>query len=624
MSKLLTLFLLSAFLLSGAHPPRPGKDLAIFFAIEQYKNWPKLNYPIDEAEAIAADLYDIYGFDTLIIRNPSKRQVLAKLESLLGGSYAADGQLLLFFSGHGDYRENTKLGFFIPADGVANDLYQESYLAYTDLKRRVNGIPCPHILLAIDACYSGTFDDEVVFRDPPSEWKRMGDEGQSQRDNFIKEQLKDKSRLFASSGGKVRTPDRSQFARQFREALASGGGADGILTFNMLAGYLDKAEPKPHTAGFLDHKGGNFLFIGKTGPAQNPPDPESATFQAARQQNTIEAYEYYLKVYPGGRFRTTAQNALALLYDDRAWTIAAQENTRAAYDIYLAAYPAGAHRAEAEAAKKKLAGVTTPTAPIYEQPKNTYMIPIEGGTFQMGDLFGEGDSDETKHTVTVNSFLLAKYELTFKEYDAFCEATKREKPSDAGWGRDTRPAIYISWLDAVEYCNWRSRQEGLTPAYTIDGEKVTCSWSANGYRLPTEAEWEYAARQKGQKVRFGNGKDIADPKEINFNASADYKKSYSVVGEYRQKTVPVGSLNSPNSLGLHDMSGNVREWCWDWKGTYPSGPVSHPKGPDSGSYRVVRGGSWYFYPAYVRAADRYSYSPGSRYDFIGFRLARTF
>lgn len=269
----------------------------------------------------------------------------------------------------------------------------------------------------------------------------------------------------------------------------------------------------------------------------------------------------------------------AFFNKQKNWEQTRQQNGKDVYDMFLSLYP---------------------------------MIPIEGGAFEMGDLFGEGTSDEIKHTMTMNSFLLAKYELTFKEYDVFCEATKREKPSDAGWGRDMRPAIYVSWFDAVEYCNWRSQQEGLTPAYTIDAEKVTCNWSANGYRLPTEAEWEYAARQKGQKVRFGNGKDIADPTEINFYGKENAKEPYSMVGEYRGKTVPAGSLDSPNSLGLHDMSGNVREWCWDWYG------------PDSGSDRVVRGGSWSFNPVGVRAASRYGNSPGNRYNNVGFRLARTF
>jgi formylglycine-generating enzyme len=212
--------------------------------------------------------------------------------------------------------------------------------------------------------------------------------------------------------------------------------------------------------------------------------------------------------------------------------------------------------------------------------------------------------------------------VTFEEYDAFCEATGREKPNDEGWGRGDRPVINVSWYDAVAYCNWLSEQDGFTEVYTIKGKTVTVDWNADGYRLPTEAEWEYAAREGGRKVRFGNGKDIADPEEINFNAHKNYQKSYSIDGKYRKQTVPVGSLNSPNALGLHDMSGNVYEWCWDWYGAYPSTPETDPKGPDSGSYRVPRGGSWYSYPQNVRVAYRNDYAPGFRGNDIGFRLAR--
>ncbi len=251
---------------------------------------------------------------------------------------------------------------------------------------------------------------------------------------------------------------------------------------------------------------------------------------------------------------------------------------------------------------------------------------VIGGTFTIGCTAEQKDCgrDESPTTrVTVSDFYLGKHEVTFDEYDAFCTATGRVKTSDQGWGRGQRPVINVSWNDAVAYCNWRSENEGLTKVYTISGSSVTANWNANGYRLPTEAEWEYAARGGGKAVLFGNGKNIADPREINFNSSSAYKKAYSITGEYRPITVPVGSLNSPNALGLHDMSGNVWEWCWDWKASYPGGERNNYRGPDRGSRRVCRGGSWFSYPQGVRVAVRVNSAPDDHYSVIGFRLARS-
>lgn len=252
------------------------------------------------------------------------------------------------------------------------------------------------------------------------------------------------------------------------------------------------------------------------------------------------------------------------------------------------------------------------------------MVKVPGGWFDMGDTFGEGAYDEQPvHRVYVNDFYMGQYEITFAKYDAFCQATGREKPDDQGWGRATRPVINISWYDAVEYCNWLSKQEGLTPCYSGGG--ISCNFAANGYRLPTEAEWEYAAREGGRKVRFGNGKDIADPAEINFDGRANHKENYSVVGVYLDKTTPVGSF-APNGLGLYDMSSNVWEWCWDWyQGNYyKESSEPKPRGPSRGTRRVVRGGSWNYNPNYARAAVRVNRTPGNRSHYIGFRLVRAF
>jgi len=265
---------------------------------------------------------------------------------------------------------------------------------------------------------------------------------------------------------------------------------------------------------------------------------------------------------------------------------------------------------------------------------------IRGGTYAMGDQFAEGSEDENPvHYVTLSDFYIGKYEVTFDEFDAFCTATGREKPSDSGWGRGRRPAINVEWYDAVEYCNWLSQKQNLTPAYTIDKTRqdpnnlnttdtkkwtVSMNLNAKGYRLPTEAEWEYAAREGGKKVRFGNGKDVVDPSEINFNASASYKKDYSVVGEYRQKTVPVDEI-SANSLGLKHISGNVWEWCSDWYGEKyyaESGGTRNATGSTSGKYRVFRGGSWGNYPDICRVTVRGWSDPDNRYIILGFRVVR--
>ncbi len=273
---------------------------------------------------------------------------------------------------------------------------------------------------------------------------------------------------------------------------------------------------------------------------------------------------------------------------------------------------------------------------LQSKPKHVLNLPahmkfIKGGTFEMGDVFDDNEFDNEKpvHQVTLSDFYMSAYCVTFEEYDKFCVEKGREKPNDQGWGRGNRPVINVDWYFAVEYCNWLSRQHHLTPAYTITGSVknlaesiITPDWSANGYRLPTEAEWEYAAREGGKKVRFGIGQNILRPTEVNFNASASYKKNYSEVGEYREMTLPVNSFQ-PNALGLYNMSGNVWEWCWDWwdSGYYQKSPTLNPKGPDSGSYRVYRGGSWGSNPLRCRVAYRFSYRPVSRYYILGFRLA---
>ena len=231
-------------------------------------------------------------------------------------------------------------------------------------------------------------------------------------------------------------------------------------------------------------------------------------------------------------------------------------------------------------------------------------VRVEGGTFTMGSPAnepGRRDNEGPQRQITVSSFYMGKYEVTQKEY----QEVMGKNPSY--FKGDNLPVEMVTWFDAVEYCNKRSQREGLTPAYTINGTSVTWNRNANGYRLPTEAEWEYACRA-GTTTAYNTGASIS-------NNTGWYDANSS------NTTHPVGQKPA-NAWGLYDMHGNVWEWCWDRFGSYPSGAQTDPIGASSGSICVLRGGGWGNLAQYARSASRISGNPGVRYYNLGFRVAR--
>jgi formylglycine-generating enzyme required for sulfatase activity len=275
------------------------------------------------------------------------------------------------------------------------------------------------------------------------------------------------------------------------------------------------------------------------------------------------------------------------------------------------------------------APITQPVPALQPTSISANMIRINGGTFQMGSPTDEvgGIRDELQHSVMVSSFYIGKYLVTQKEY----REVMGTNPSR--FIGDNLPVEQVSWFDAVEFCNRLSQREGLTPAYTIDKSRsdpnymiisdkvkwlVTLNQNANGYRLPTEAEWEYACRA-GTTTPFSTGNNITT-NQANYDGNRPYN-NYAK-GIDRQTTTPVGSF-SPNPWGLYDMHGNVREWCWDWKGYYSSEAQTNPHGSASGASRVFRGGSYVDRGQELRSASRGSIAyPSDRYSYYGFRLVR--
>ena len=558
---------------------RSGQDYAIFFYVTKFQNrgWAPLPETKTEVTALANELRQNYGFQTELVGNPTKREIQEKITEVNNQIYGPDDQVLFFFSTHGHFDANSDEGFLIPADGKVQDQYGDTWISYAELGRRITISSCEHILLALDACYSGAFGDRYKGRPGDTPWANDDTDCTEQ----ARRALQYDSRLYFTSGSREqRTPAQSLFAKRWLRALRQGA-EKGLVRTNDLRYHLGTIEsPTPEGGTFTNkhEQGGDFVFVHK---------------------NACKA-------------------SVEKQLDQRHWNDLQANPSQAALLEHLRQYPGCPHYQQA---LNQLAAINNPKPP--QQPadngtKKTIpdnMVLVKGGTFQMGSADGS-DDEKPVHSVTLSDYYIGRHEVTFADYDAFCNATGKTLPDDEGWGRNQHPVINVSWYDAVEYCNWLSEQHNLQPVYTISGNKVTANWNADGYRLPTEAEWEYAARSQGGKDKWAGTSS-----ESNLASYANYYESGDKDGY--KNTAPVGSF-SANALGLHDMSGNVWEWCWDWYDSdyYGQSTDQNPKGPDTGSDRVLRGGSWYFNPAVLHCANRFKVDPDRRDGNIGFRLSR--
>jgi formylglycine-generating enzyme required for sulfatase activity len=272
-------------------------------------------------------------------------------------------------------------------------------------------------------------------------------------------------------------------------------------------------------------------------------------------------------------------------------------------------------------------------------PDGMKLISAKNQHFSMGSADGLPD-EAPVHTVSfTKSFWMDTTEITQSDFNSVMTAgyTNYTAPS---WNQPygvgaSYPAYYVYWSDAVLYCNARSRQDGLDSVYTYtriigtpgnlsDLEGVVIDYTKNGYRLPTEAEWEYACRGGvSEDFYWGKSNDpypvtAADSLEFN-NQAVWYANSWTFGSDSSAFGNHIVATKLPNPFGLYDMSGNVYEWCNDWYGEYTSGAVTDPDGPDTGDWHCLRGGSWGSHATYLRSANRTFSIPDYLYYFIGFR-----
>ena len=349
---------------------------------------------------------------------------------------------------------------------------------------------------------------------------------------------------------------------------------------------------------------------------------DDSAYDMALATNTAMAYSTYLQQFPAGKHINDARskigelNALAAKAanaeeeqtanrDDEAYRNASATGSKEAYSTYLISFPAGTHAGEA---KSMIADIEARAAfgeniRVQLSAMSINMVDLPSGSFQMGSASGSGDEKPVR-TVSLKAFTVSTTETTQAQY----QTVMNDNPSFHKLD-DNMPVEKVNYQNAIEFCNRLSEKLNLEACYNLS--TGVCDYSKNGFRLPTEAEWEYACRAgNGAEYYTGNG-------ESALARAAWY------AGSSREQTHPVAQKNA-NAFGLFDMHGNVWEWTNDWysKQSYENGGADNPTGVASGKEKVLRGGSWLDYPQDCTSSKRRKYDPKKNYTDIGFRIVR--
>ena len=632
---------------------------ALIVAVSEYQDagLRQLVAPAQDAEALARVLGDptIGGFAVKTLLNQPSHQVNREIEVFFANR-AREDLLLLYFSGHGLKDEEGRLHFATP--DTDRQFLRTTAVAATLLNEVMHHSRSRRQVLILDCCYSGAFARGMTHR--ADEAVGAGEYFREGRGQFVLTASNALQYAFegdAVSGEGVRSVFTDTLVRGLETGEADLDG-DGAISCDELYDYLHERvtdrmpQQKPRKWAFAVE--GDIIIARNPHPVVKPAalpaelrqsieDPRPwAREGAARHlgdllqhgnKGLVAAAHAALQQMAEDdslKVRTVVAEILKVCADEKLSSEPIKTaNSRPAPPAFVRYEPAATTLPKEIKAQPILPAIqnihgwsTQQVQTLQQQTAQALGLPVElcerlqdgsqgpmmvvipGGRFQMGSPPEEPERQdkERQHEVEVASLALGKYAVTFEEYDRFAAATQRNKPSDEGWGRIRRPAINVTWLDAVAYAEWLSQQTG------------------QGYRLPTEAEWEYACRA-GTTTPFYFGTTVSTER-ANYDGNHVYGGEQKE-GLYRKKTVDVGRFPA-NAWGLHDMHGNVWEWIGsEYDEVYSGAELWLVSDPNSGGPRALRGGSWLNVPKWLRSAARGWLAPRGGNNYIGFRLART-
>ena len=626
----------------------PGRKMALVIGNAAYTTQRQLTNPVNDAQAVARLLREELGFAEEHVQLRLDLETGRSINQALDGfAKELQGTDLAFFyySGHGGQEGESRENYLLPTgfEAVAKEDLEYDALAVTKVRKRLAKAQLR--VVVVDACRTngGLVVKEGKTVDAPNglaaakiDANQLGD-------------MQGELIAYAASPGQVAT-DRGAGLGLYARHLVAELQRPGV-EFRQAFDRVDAAvhrdtggEQHPVSVDQVYGYGAEFYFVPPEGPVVIPPPVEGRWEKDWRALENIKdpamkgVVEEYIEDYesePDARLWVKKARVVLATLEERqdavaAWTAARVAGARADLVAFVARYgevapdlakeAAGMLERLQEAELKVLEAGSS-----WKSPLGMEFAWIPAGDFEMGSPEGEAgrEDDERQHGVRISEgFWMGRYEVTQGEW----EAVMGSNPSTFKACRPRCPVESVSWEDVqgfIQKLNEDEREAG----------------SGNRYRLPSEAEWEYAARagsagatpEGDLRILAKNNVPVLDDQAwYGGNSGVSYAGGYDCSGwEGKQYAAercgphPVG-LKKANGWGLHDMLGNVWEWTADWYGEeYPSGMVTDPRGPSTGSSRVYRGGCWYFSAGYVRSATRSYSSPGTRYDNLGFRLVRT-